>query len=288
MSLPFTPVVIIGAARSGTNMLRDMLSELPGFDTWPCDEINPIWRHGNRSWPDDEIPAWRVGRARAFIRQRFMRQWRRTGSPRHVVEKTCANSLRVPFVAEVLPEARFIRIVRDGADVVASAEGRWRGELELNGPRYFAAKLRFAPVSDLPAIGLEFIANRVSMKLGHSKKLRAWGPRFAGFNEVIDQPLSEICALQWLACMARSDAAFAEMSEEKWMQLRYEDIVADPQDALRAVTGFLAAGQVGSEAIAASAVIVSPDAGRKRQPNPLCGATETAFQAARQRHGYAA
>ena len=41
------PVVIIGAARSGTNMLRDVLVKLPGVGTWPCDEINYIWRHGN-------------------------------------------------------------------------------------------------------------------------------------------------------------------------------------------------------------------------------------------------
>lgn len=40
--LPFTPVVIIGAGRSGTNALRDALTALPEFETWPCDEINPI------------------------------------------------------------------------------------------------------------------------------------------------------------------------------------------------------------------------------------------------------
>ena len=44
-------VVIIGAPRSGTNMLRDVLTSLPGFATWPCDEINLIWRHGNRDLP---------------------------------------------------------------------------------------------------------------------------------------------------------------------------------------------------------------------------------------------
>ena len=49
-------VVIIGAPRSGTNMLRDILSTFEGVATWPCDEINYIWRHGNMSYPSDEIP----------------------------------------------------------------------------------------------------------------------------------------------------------------------------------------------------------------------------------------
>ena len=30
----------------GHNMLRDVLTKLPGVATWPCDEINYIWRHG--------------------------------------------------------------------------------------------------------------------------------------------------------------------------------------------------------------------------------------------------
>ena len=51
------PLVIIGAGRSGTNMLRDVLCRMPGLGTWPCDEINYIWRHGNRAHPDDEFPG---------------------------------------------------------------------------------------------------------------------------------------------------------------------------------------------------------------------------------------
>ena len=39
----FTPVIIIGAPRSGTNMLRDILTNFEGIETWPCDEINYIW-----------------------------------------------------------------------------------------------------------------------------------------------------------------------------------------------------------------------------------------------------
>ena len=43
----FIPLIIIGAGRSGTNILRDSLCKVDGVVTWNCDEINPLWRHGN-------------------------------------------------------------------------------------------------------------------------------------------------------------------------------------------------------------------------------------------------
>ena len=46
-------IIIVGAARSGTNMLRDILCFFNGVETWPCDEINYIWRYGNASFPTD-------------------------------------------------------------------------------------------------------------------------------------------------------------------------------------------------------------------------------------------
>jgi len=35
-----TDIIIVGAPRSGTNMLRDVLTSFDGVCTWPCDEIN--------------------------------------------------------------------------------------------------------------------------------------------------------------------------------------------------------------------------------------------------------
>ena len=96
------PVVILGAARSGTNMLRDSLCSLPGFGTWPCDEINYIWRYGNKRFANDELTP---GHARepvtSYIRSAFNRIAKQH-QPNYVVEKTCANTLRVPFVHTVL------------------------------------------------------------------------------------------------------------------------------------------------------------------------------------------
>ena len=48
-----------------------------------------------------------------------------------IVEKTCANSLRVPFVNEIIPDAKFIYIKRDMLDVVGSAKHRWKAPINL-------------------------------------------------------------------------------------------------------------------------------------------------------------
>jgi len=212
--LDFTPVVILGAGRSGTNMLRDAMTGLEGFETWPCDEINPVWRHGNVLWPSDEIPADRAPAVRDYIRGAFGRIWRETGKPRFVVEKTCANTLRVPFVDAVIPEAKYIHIVRDGMDVVASAQKRWRGELEIAPAKYYGAKLKYAPWRDLPVYGWRFLRNRIAIARNHEQGMAIWGPRFEGMDALRESgaPLGEVCATQW-AITADPVAALSRITE---------------------------------------------------------------------------
>ncbi len=239
-TLPFTPVVIIGAGRSGTNILRDSLCALPGFATWDCDEIDPVWRHGNLGWPDDAIPPERATPAVCqFVRGAFWRLWRRMDRPAFVVEKTCANSLRVPFVDRALPEARYLYLVRDGADIVASAARRWQGDLELPGLPYYWAKIRNAPKLDLPVHGLRFVRNRIALMVGRQKRMKVWGPSWPGMEAHADAPLEELCARQWAASVEAADRAFADMAPERVLKIRYEEMAADPTTALTRIMGFL-------------------------------------------------
>lgn len=254
--LPFTPLIIIGAGRSGTNALRDTLTRLPGFATWPCDEINPIWRYGNLDWPNDEIPPERATPAvRRSIRRAFWRIWRQQGQPAFVVEKTCANALRVPFVDAVLPEARYIHIVRNGFDIVASARKRWRGELEVPGLPYYLAKARYAPLSDLPRYAVSALRNRLAIKLGRQEHFDSWGPRFAGLEALSDAPLNEIVARQWAACVNASDVAFAQTAESRVLELRYEDFTTDPPASIARITRWLDA-PIGADVVTAAAARV--------------------------------
>ncbi len=234
--MSYHPIVIIGAPRSGTNMLRDVLTKLPGFGTWPCDEINYIWRHGNAGFPTDEFrPEQANPRAVATIRRAFDRLSRQGFT--HVVEKTCANSLRVPFVDRVLPEARYLYIVRDGCDATASAMDRWRAELDL---AYIARKARFVPWTDVPYYASRFLVNRLHRLVGEQRHVASWGPRFGGMKEILtEQGLAAVCAAQWAHCVASSDRAFAEVEPARVHTLSYERFVTSPQAELGRIVDFL-------------------------------------------------
>lgn len=233
---PLRPVVIIGAGRSGTNILRDVLVADPGATTWPCDEINYIWRHGNRSDPTDELePAQATPAVRSYVRRAFARQARHGDAP-IVVEKTCANALRVEFVARVLPEARFIWIRRDPVPVVASAIRRWQANLDIP---YVARKARFVPPSDLPYYAVRYLRHRVSRLLTEDQALPSWGPRFKGLDKLVrSEPLHVVCSLQWRRCEERARAAFQELGPDSYVQVRYEDLVSDPSLTIDRVTAW--------------------------------------------------
>ncbi|MCF7749055.1 sulfotransferase [Sulfitobacter sp. M39] len=261
--LPFTPLIIIGAGRSGTNALRDALTRLQDFETWPCDEINPIWRHGNLDLPTDEIPPERATPVvRQAIRSSFYRIWQKQGCPRFVVEKTCANTLRVPFVDAVLPEALYIHIVRNGFDIIVSARKRWRGELEVPSLSYYAAKARYAPLSDLPRYAVSALRNRLAIRFGRQEHFDSWGPRFSELGSLSGAPLDEIVARQWAACVTSSDAAFAQIMDSRVYQMRYEDFTNNPADSLADITKWLGVAARQTQLIEATSSITASSVGK--------------------------
>jgi Sulfotransferase family len=233
----FQPIVIIGAARSGTNVLRNSLTAFDGFATWPCDEINSIWRRGSTTLRTDELTARQATpQVRRYIRQAFVKLARKTNA-QFVVEKTCANSLRIEFVRAVLPEAKFVFLVRDGRDVVASALHRWKANLDL---AYTLKKLRYVPPSDLPRLAIRFASHRVRQFAHRERRLPTWGPRFVGMDRLLRTcTLAEVCAEQWRRCVARAAAGLADLPEGRAIGLRYEAFVVNPAFELQRVFDWL-------------------------------------------------
>ena len=265
-----------------------MLTRLPDFATWPCDEINPIWRHGNVLWPNDEIPPERVRPAvRRYIRRAFLRIWRQTDNPLFVVEKTCANSLRIAFVDAVLPEARYLFLVRNGADVVASACKRWKGELEVPGLRYFIAKARYVPLSDMAHYGFSFVRSRLALLFAGKRRLSAWGPHFAGMDKHVGAELEELCARQWAACVEQSDCAFKSIGPRRVLTLRYEDFAAEPAATLSTILSFLDTSATRAEISEAIAPITSTLVGKgQRLLSDLRPEILAIMERPMQAHGY--
>lgn len=228
--MSYVPVIIIGAPRSGTNMLRDVLCNLSDFGTWPCDEINYIWRHGNVKSNSDELV---IEDARPdvvkYIRSCFDKEAYKLGK-KFLVEKTCANSLRVPFVAKVLPDAKYVFIYRNGIDALVSAQHRWVAELDIP---YLIKKVKYVPLTDLPYYANRYLLNRLYRVFSRDKRLAFWGPQLSNMQALLEEyDLQQVCALQWKSCVDASEEAFTKMSKDKVVRVSYENFVAQPDSEL--------------------------------------------------------
>ena len=230
-------IIVIGAGRSGTNMLRDILVKIPSIDTWNCDEINPIWKHGNKEKITDElIEKDATEKVKKFIRREFNKIQKKTGASL-IVEKTCANSLRVPFVYSIFPEAKYLFIFRDGRDVVPSAMKRWSSKLDL---KYTLKKLRYVPFVDLPYYVIRYGMNRVSRLFTNKERLSFWGPIYQGMEKDIENhDLSYICAKQWAICVEKSKKDMSVLPDQNVHTVYYEKFVKEPEEQLESIVSFL-------------------------------------------------
>ncbi len=231
------PIIIIGAARSGTNMLRDAICMLKGLETWPCDEINYVWRHGNIAKEDDRFTSKEVSfNARKYISGEFDRLQKISGA-KIVVEKTCANSLRVPFIDSIFSDAKYIFIVRNGYDVTSSALLRWTANFDL---QYTLRKLRFVPVSDVPYYFIKFLRNRFTKLLSKDNRLGQWGPIYPGMREHLkNRTLEELCALQWAECVKIAHDDLQLLSNEKVHFVAYDSFVSSPMEEMKKLVKFM-------------------------------------------------
>ncbi len=128
-SAPTGPIFIVGSARSGTTMLRLMLDShtriSSGEETHFLQQMEPVVGK-----------QWRLLERYGFPREYWLDRLRhlygdfqaeyaaRRGKVRWA-DKDPANTLLLPFVDELYPDAQYIHLLRDGHDVVASHRDRW-------------------------------------------------------------------------------------------------------------------------------------------------------------------
>jgi hypothetical protein len=229
----YKPIIIIGAPRSGTNILRDILCTINGVGTWPCDEINYIWRHGNISTDSDEFTVdMATPNVKNYIKKQF-ENFALSKSLDIIVEKTCANSLRIDFIDEILPDAHYIFIVRNGLDVVASANLRWTATLDIP---YLLKKVKYVPLVDLPFYTSRYLWSHIYRMFSSEKRLAFWGPQLNNMKKLIENnSLDEICATQWKTCVESSEKGLNKLPPDRVSRIKYEDFVNNPERVLKKI-----------------------------------------------------
>ena len=216
------PVIIIGAARSGTKILRDVLAEASGVGCVPYD-IGFVWRYGNERVPHDVLdPATVTPRIQRFVR-RYVDRYARS-APDVVIEKTVGNTLRVPFVHALMPDAAFVHLVRDGTDVAESARRQWSAAPDRD---YLLRKVRHFPLRLTPSYGREYALAQLSL-LRRVRHAATWGPRYPGIDDdVASLDLLTVCARQWRASVEYATRDLARVSTLV-VDVRYEDLTSEP------------------------------------------------------------
>lgn len=236
-SAPLEPVIIIAAARTGSKLLRRIIALHRGMIEIPHD-INYVWRHGNRQFPHDGLTAAAAGPETARFVHDYFRRWSERAGGGRVVEKTVSNSLRVAYVRELFPRAPLIHLVRDGRDVVASANRQWQAPLRW---RDLWPKFQTFPWWSARGYALRYAGQYAERWLRRERGLRSWGPVYPGIAEdVRDLTLPEVCANQWSACVAASLRDLATIPRGEWLEVRYEDLVAQPRVTADRLAEFLA------------------------------------------------
>ena len=237
------PVIIVAAARSGTKMLRAVLSASSDLVAFPYD-INYIWKYGNYHLPHDELRIEHLTDEIAdFIRGRFRRLLANTNAER-VVEKTVSNSLRVNFVREVFPDCKIIHLYRDGRDVAASAMLCWLAPFfasRIQPKRILLKKaVEFPFGAALPYL-IEYVLNNWKQLVFRKRKVKSWGPRFDGIVEALEKhTLLEVCGIQWARSIESSMRALGKLREgREYINIRYEDVVQNPIPELDRLSKFL-------------------------------------------------
>jgi Sulfotransferase family len=109
------PLFLVGAARSGTTFLGEVLGKLPEISY----HHEPVATKAAARYVHEGL--WSERRARAFYRMVY-RWLLRSGldGGRRFSEKTPWNAFLLPFLARTFPDLQVIHIIRDGRDVAAS------------------------------------------------------------------------------------------------------------------------------------------------------------------------
>jgi hypothetical protein len=261
-------VFIVGSPRSGTTIFGEMLDKHPQLSQWY--EPYFVWDRYFRLAPHDERT---VAEATARVKKQIFKdfdRYRKNKSCLVLIDKSPRNSLKIPFILEIFPRARFIHLLRDGRDVTLSIHKEWQRRRSIvRDPDQMGRFNYFKALEVLK----EFLARQTFMqdklkalwfethghlanKARQLNRLRwegriGWGPRFKNWQEVYAQSsLLQFNAHQWRACVRCIGRDWGRIQQQNRLTIRYEDLISNPALKINEILDFI--GVPGSREFIAS------------------------------------
>lgn len=247
------PVFVLGAPRSGTTLLYRVLRQSPHLAHWRPSEAHEVWELDHHpalsGWDSNVLTAGDADEASARrIRRSF---YTVAGGRKRFIDKTPRNTLRIPFVDAIFPDAFYVFLQRDGRENVNSLINAWRS------PRYRVYELpepHHIPGADPK--WWKFVL-------------------YPGWREDLSGPLEAVCAKQWKLANDFSMDDGSSIDADRWVTVRYEDLIDDPTAEVARIMDRLgvplddvvraAAGAVSSTPVN---VVTAPEPGKWKRENP--------------------
>ena len=221
-----SPIFIIGAARSGTKFLRSCLDAHPDVYSVPHD-VNYVWRYQQDVEMHDELDASQLTDEQKQYIQRTLIKMANVPANGILLEKTVSNTLRVPMLESVFPNARYVHLIRDGRDVSVSAMREWSAPMDY---KRILQKLRSFPLGSASYLfwyAKNWLAGMFSAKESTD---RVWGPRYKSIaQDVKFKTLAQVCALQWKHSLEKASQDLLDIDQSRVFSIHYEDLVSNTE-----------------------------------------------------------
>lgn len=222
------PLFIVSAPRSGSTLLFETLSRFPQLwsmakESHETIEGIPALHPAAHNYSSNCLSTADVTPEIALtLKERFTEQLQNRQEqlfldipaeqrPQNVrfLEKTPKNSLRIPFLKAIFPEARFIYLYRDPRQNISSIIEGWRSR-------------RFVAYRQVP--GWPF---------------QEWSFLLApGWSELEDYSIAKIATHQWKMANSYIMSDLKKIPVQDWCFVRYSDLVADPKKIVSRISKF--------------------------------------------------
>ena len=245
-------VFIIGSPRSGTTLLENILGCHPEIAEWY--EPYYVWE---RYFSCKENDVWlprEPTEATKFIIKNEYRIFQEKSRKSIILDKSPQHAYNIPAINSILPEAKWIHMVRDGRDVTLSIRKEWSKRKQVVEKRDIRAlfgigltMLKRQPFRryKLMAILHELRSIASLNPVRYLNKSRwdgqvGWGPRFEGWKEFLQtHSLLQFNAMQWVKSVEAVRQSGTILSDANKLEIRYEDLLRHPPENLYKIMDFM-------------------------------------------------